>query len=34
MLADAIGTPTRSELVRNGETRVVDAVPRELVFGE
>jgi S1-C subfamily serine protease len=34
MLADAIGTPTRIELVRNGETLVVDAVPRELVFGE
>jgi S1-C subfamily serine protease len=34
MLADAIGASIRIELVRDGETVVVDAVPRELVFGE
>jgi S1-C subfamily serine protease len=34
MLADAIGKPTRIELVREGTTLVVDAVPRELVFAE
>jgi S1-C subfamily serine protease len=34
MLADAIGKPTRIELVREGTALVVDAVPRELVFAE
>ena len=32
MLADAIGTPTRIQLVRDGTTMTIDAVPRELVF--
>jgi S1-C subfamily serine protease len=34
MLADAIGTPTRIELVRDGSTLTIEAVPRELVFAE
>jgi S1-C subfamily serine protease len=32
MLADAIGTPTRIQVVREGTTLTIDAVPRELVF--
>jgi S1-C subfamily serine protease len=34
MLADAIGTPTRIELVRDGTALTVEAIPRELVFAE
>jgi S1-C subfamily serine protease len=34
MLADAIGKPTSIQLVRDGATVTVDAVPRELVFAE
>jgi S1-C subfamily serine protease len=34
MLADAIGTPTRIELVREGTALTIEAVPRELVFAE
>jgi len=34
MLADAIGTPTSIELVRDGTALTVEAVPRELVFPE
>jgi S1-C subfamily serine protease len=34
MLADAIGTPTRLEIVRDGSTLAIEAVPRELVFAE
>lgn len=34
MLADAIGAPTRIELVRDGTVLTIDAVPRELVFAE
>ncbi len=34
MLADAIGTPTRIELVREGTVVTIEAVPRELVFAE
>jgi S1-C subfamily serine protease len=34
MLADAIGTPTRIELVREGTALMIEAVPRELVFAE
>ena len=34
MLADAIGTPTRIEIVRDGAALTVEAVPRELAFSE
>ena len=34
MLADAIGTPTRIEVVRDGSALTIEAVPRELVFAE
>src|SRR5690242_776773 len=34
MLADAIGKPIGVQLVRDGSTILVDAVPRELVFAE
>ena len=34
MLADAIGTPTRIEIVRDGTALTVEAVPRELAFSE
>jgi len=34
MLADAIGKPTRIELVRDGTALTIEAVPRELVFAE
>jgi serine protease Do len=34
MLADAIGTPTRIELVRDGTTLTIEATPTELAFAE
>jgi S1-C subfamily serine protease len=34
MLADAIGTPTTIDVVREGTTLTVEAVPRELAFAE
>ncbi|HEY2779039.1 MAG TPA: trypsin-like peptidase domain-containing protein [Gaiellaceae bacterium] len=34
MLADAIGAPTSIEIVRDGSTLVIEAVPRELGFAE
>ena len=34
MLAGAIGTPTRIEVVRDGSALTIEAVPRELVFAE